>query len=133
MKTLVVSLLVVATVLFGGWVAEAQHSRIGENLMHERIVLPSSVPDKGRLVVTDYEALMEDDIGIGIMVFYDDLETAREVDYVEFYAATGDLLLVTWIDRLGIRQIAMDRGLLDEERPAPERVFVLITTGGVLL
>jgi hypothetical protein len=61
MKTLVVSLLVVATVLFGGWVAEAQHSRIGENLMHERIVLPSSVPDKGRLVVTDYEALMEDD------------------------------------------------------------------------
>jgi len=132
MKTLLVVLFVVATVLCGGWVAEAQHSRIGENLRHEKIILPFSVPDKSRLVVTDYEVLMEDDFDIGIMVFYDDLETAWEVDYMEFYAATGDLLLVTWIDRLGIRQIAMDRGLLDEERPAPERVFVLIT-GGVLL
>ncbi|MET0501155.1 MAG: hypothetical protein ABW172_06500, partial [Candidatus Binatia bacterium] len=125
-------IVVVAAVLFIGRPAESQQLRIGENLRHEKILLPPTVPDKSRLVAIDYEALMEDDIGIGIMVFYDDVQTKREVDYVEFYAVTGDLLLVSWIDGFGIRQIAMDRGLLDQEGPAPKRIFVLIT-GGISL
>lgn len=45
---------------------------------------------------------------------------------------TGDLLLVSWIDRFGICQVAMDRGLLDEEHPGIDGVLVMMTGGMAL-
>jgi hypothetical protein len=109
--------------------AETQQLRVGENLRHEDLLLPKSTPDKNGLVLTRYGTFLDEESNIGILIFYDDVRTKREVDYVEVYSAIGDLLLVTWIDRFGISRLAMDRGLLDEEEPALDRVFVLISSG----
>jgi hypothetical protein len=36
---------------------------------------------------------------------------------------------MSWIDRFGICQVAIDRGLLDEENPHIERIMVSIAAG----
>ena len=132
MKRLLSGLLVLVAVLLLSQGAESQQLRIGDNLRHEKVLLPRSVPDKDRLVVTDYDMVLDEDDGIGILVFYDDPRTNLAVDYIELYDVTGNLLLVSWIDGFGICQVAMDRGLLDEEHPGIDGVLVMMT-GGVAL
>jgi hypothetical protein len=66
------------------------------------------------------------------MIFYDDPGTKLELDYIEVYNIGGDLLVVSWIDRFGVCQVAIDRALLDENEPAVDGVLVLITGGTVL-
>ena len=56
--------------------------------------------------------------GAGVLIYYDDLRTKWDVDYIEFYDLEGNLLLVSWIDRFGACQVGMDRGLLDPDPPA---------------
>ena len=108
----------------------AEPLRVGENLRHEQIGLPSSIPDRNRMVVVDTSTVFLDDDGIaGIMIFYDDVRTKRVVDYVEFYDLKGDLLLISWIDRFGACQVAMDRGLLDADEPEVDGTLVLIGVG----
>jgi hypothetical protein len=106
--------------------------RIGENLRHENVLLPYGTPDKNQLVVTDYVMVEEEGGGVGIMISYDDPRTKIETDYLELYGIGGDLLLVTWIDRLGVCQVAIDRALLDKEPQAVDGVLVLITSGTLL-
>jgi hypothetical protein len=106
--------------------------RIGENLRHENVLLPYGTPDKNQLVVTDYVMVEEEGGGVGIMISYDDPRTKLETDYLELYGIGGDLLLVTWIDRLGVCQVAIDRALLDKEPQAVDGVLVLITSGTLL-
>jgi len=108
---------------------ESKQLRTGYNLRQEKVVIPASVPDKSQLVVADYESVLDEDIGIGILVLYDDPRTKFEVDYIELYDVTGNLLLLTWIDRFGIRQVAMDRGLLNEDHPGIDGVLVMMTDG----
>jgi hypothetical protein len=67
-----------------------------------------------------------------MLFFYDDPGTKTPVDYIEFYDPEGHLLLVSWIDRFGICQAAMDRGLLDAKYPKPEKVLVIISMGTAL-
>ena len=67
--------------------------------------------------------------GWGIMVFYDDPRTKLEVDYLELYDIDGNLLLVSWIDRFGVCQVAIDRALLNKDQPTVDGVLVLITGG----
>jgi hypothetical protein len=133
MKKIIFSLLVLLPVLFLSQRIESQQLRIGDNLRHEKVLLPPSVPDKDRLVVTDYETVLDEGDGVGILVFYDDPRTKLEVDYIELYDIAGNLLLVSWIDRFGICQVAMDRGLLDEKHPNVAGVLVIMTTGGMTL
>ena len=103
--------------------------RIGENLRHENVLLPRGTPDKGQLVVTDYAMVKEEGGGLGIMVFYDDPRTKLEIDYLEIFDVAGDLLLVSWIDRFGVCQVAIDRALLTKDQPTVDGVLVLITGG----
>lgn len=132
MKKIIFSLLVLLPVLFLSQRIESQQLWTGYNLRQEKVVFPASVPDKSQLVVADYEPVLDEDTGIGILVFYDDPRTKFEVDYIELYDVTGNLLLLTWIDRFGIRQVAMDRGLLDEEHPGIDGVLVMMTGGMAL-
>jgi hypothetical protein len=67
--------------------------------------------------------------GLGIMVFYDDPRTKLEIDYLEIFDIAGDLLLVSWIDRFGVCQVAIDRALLTKDQPTVDGVLVLITGG----
>jgi hypothetical protein len=84
------------------------------------------------LVALDNELVEGDELGVGILTSYDDPQTKLEVDYVEFYDVDGDLLLVSWIDRFGIWQIAIDRGLLDATRPHVDGVLVELPVGTTL-
>jgi hypothetical protein len=61
------------------------------------------------------------------MIFYDDPRTKLQLDYLEVYEIGGDLLLVSWIDRFGVCQVAIDRALLNKNEPAVDGIFVLIT------
>jgi len=132
MKRLLSGLLVLVAVLLLSQATESQQLRVGDNLRHEKVVLPAAVPDKSRLVLTEYEPLLDEDLGIGILVFYDDPRTKLRVDYIELYDVTGNLLLLSWIDRFGICQVAVDRGLLDEEDPGVDGVLVMMTGGTAL-
>ena len=106
--------------------------RIDENLRHENVFLPHGTPDKSQLVVTDYAMVEEEGGGSGIIVFYDDPQTKLEFDYLEVYDIGGDLLLVSWIDRFGVCQVAIDRALISKDDPAVDGVLVLITGGTAL-
>ena len=132
MKRLLCGLLALLPVLFLSRTIESQQLRTGDNLRQEKIILPAAVPDKSHLLVTDYEPVLDGDMGLGILVFYDDPRTKLTVDYIELYDVAGNLLLLSWIDRFGICQVAMDRGLLDEEHPGVDGVLVMMT-GGVVL
>jgi hypothetical protein len=59
---------------------------------------------------------------------YDDVTTERPVDYWEIYIQDGELVAVSWFDRLGIRKTAVDRGLV-EEKDKLEGVFVVVLDG----
>jgi len=112
--------------------ALTQPLKITENLRNESVLLPPSTPDKGRMAQTDRLLFFEAGGGGGIIVFYNDPRTKPEIDYIEFFDLEGNLLLVSWIDRAGICQAAMDRGLLDEQDPKVERILVIVAMGTAL-
>jgi hypothetical protein len=105
---------------------------MAENLRNETILLPQGAPDRGQLVLTQYGMVEEERGGVGIMIFYDDPRTKLELDYIELYDVRGDLLLVSWIDRFGVCQFAIDRALLNRDEPAVDGILVLITGGTAL-
>jgi hypothetical protein len=125
MKKLCVLMILTAALLFNQN-AMTESFTVVENLRHEQINLPPSIPDRNRMVVIDYTMFVENSGAAGILIFYDDGRTQREVDYIESYDLEGNLLLVSWIDRFGVCQVAMDRGLLDTEEPEIARTLVLI-------
>ena len=112
--------------------ALTQPLKITENLRNESVLLPPSTPDKGRMAQTDRLLFFEAGGGAGILIFYNDPRTKPEIDYIEFFDLEGNLLLVSWIDRAGICQAAMDRGLLEEQDPKLERILVLVAMGTAL-
>ena len=133
MKRLLILLAVtIALHLSSNTTALGQQLKIGENLRHEQVLLPVLAPDRSQLVATDSVVFLEPDGGAGILVFYDDIRTARTVDYIEFYDIDGNLLLVSWVDRRGLCQVAMDAGLLDPEHPSVDRVLMMVAVGTVL-
>jgi hypothetical protein len=132
MRKIFSALFMVAALLLLSDAEGNEPLRIGENLRHENVLLPYGTPDKNQLVVTDYVMVEEEGGGVGIMISYDDPRTKLETDYLELYGIGGDLLLVSWIDRLGVCQVAIDRALLDKEPQAVDGVLVLITSGTLL-
>jgi hypothetical protein len=64
----------------------------------------------------------------GAVVVYDDPGTARPADYFELYDNDGDLVAVGWFDRFGIRRMAVDRGLVEQQDDL-EGVFVTLLEG----
>jgi hypothetical protein len=62
---------------------------------------------------------------------YDDVSTERPTDYWELYDTEGNLLAVSWFDRFGIRRIAVDRGIVEDEDKL-EGNFVVVLDGNLL-
>jgi len=72
---------------------------------------------------------LEEDGSAGILIYYDDVLTKREIDYIELYDMEGDLLVVAWIDRFGVYHMAMDRCLLNTDDPAVDGTLVPVSLG----
>ncbi len=93
----------------------AETIRVTENLRGDTVLLPSSAPETDRLLLVSFVTMAPEAEIIGALASYDDPKTRRSVDYLELYDGTGSLLLISWVDRFGIRRTAMDRGILQEE------------------
>lgn len=132
MKKLLVSVVALALPLLLSNVTMTEPLKITQNLRHETVSLPLSTPDKARMAHVDSLLLVERGGAAGVLFFYDDPATKTPVDYIEFYDPEGHLLLVSWIDRLGVCQAAMDRGLLDPNNPKVDRTMVTVTLGTAL-
>ena len=114
--------------LFSGSL-HAETIRVTENLRGETVLLPSSAPETDRLMLVSFVTMAPESEIIGALAAYDDPITKRSVDYLELYDGAGSLLLVSWVDRFGIRRTAMDSGLLQEEASGLEGVLVLLQEG----
>lgn len=105
----------------------AEPMRVTENLRREKVLLPASAPDKNQLTLVGF--VTADEEIIATLALYDDPQTERPVDYMELYDTSGSLLMIGWVDELGVRRTAVDRGLLQEEASRLEGVFVLLPEG----
>jgi hypothetical protein len=81
-----------------------------------------------RLVSFDPWVVEGEVMGAVATYVYDDVTTERPADYWEIYNQDGELLVVSWFDRLGIRKTAVDRGIV-EEKDKLEGVFVVVLDG----
>lgn len=124
--SVILSLLVL---LLSGRSLHAEPMRVTENLRSEKVLLPVSAPDKGRLILVTFVTIAPEAEIIAALALYDDPQTKRSVDYLELYDGSGSLLLASWVDRFGIRRTAMDRGLLQEGASKLEGVLVLLLEG----
>ena len=80
--------------------------------------------------MTIIDHLMFVDSGVAaILIFYDDKTTERDLDYVEVYDIERDLLLLSWIDQMGVCQAAVDRGLLNFNEPEIDGTLVIVGVG----
>lgn len=122
-------LFILLALFLSGKSLDAEPMRVVENLRRETVFLPASAPDKDRLVLVAFATMASEAEIIGALAVYDDPQTKRPVDYIELYDDSGGLLLVSWVDRFGIRRTAMDRGLLQEEASQLEGVLVLLAEG----
>ena len=67
-----------------------------------------------------------------MLMFYDDTRTKWKIDYIELYDPMATYWSSAWIDRFGACQVAMDRGLLDQEDPSIDGVLVNVAVGTML-
>ena len=113
-------------------VAPNPQLKFGENLRHERVILPPSTPERAQMTVVDNVMYLDEEGAAGILIYYDDMRTRWEIDYIEFFDVDGELLLIAWIDRFGICHVAMDRGLLNARNPRIDGTLVIIDVGKFL-
>ena len=132
MKTLIALIVLILAGSLNADSAMNEQFKVVEDLRHELIVLPPSVPERSRLKVLDSVMFVEEGGGAGVLIYYDDIRTKWDIDYIEFYDVEGRLLLVSWVDRFGACQVAMDRGLFDVNDPKVEGVLVMIALGVAL-
>lgn len=103
-----------------------------ENLRGEFVLLPLSTPKKNQLVLVSSVKLARKGEIIGSLATYDDPRTKRPVDYLELYDRTDALLVISWVDRFGIRRTAVDHALLRGDGSEPKGVLVLLLEGTLL-
>ncbi len=103
--------------------------RVTENLRGQVVLLPPSAPETDRLTLVSFITIVPDAEVLAAIAVYDNPETTKPVDYIEFYDGVGNLLQASWIDKYGIRRTAIDRGLLQEEPTGLEGVLTLIVDG----
>ncbi len=107
----------------------AETIRVTENLRKERVLLPPSAPERSQLILDSFSTITAEGEIIAALAVYDDPRTRKPDDYLELYDEAGGLLLVSWVDRFGIRRTAMDRGLLQKEASVLEGILVLLPEG----
>lgn len=122
-------ILGVFLLLLSGRSLYAEPMKVTENLRREAVLLPSSAPDKGQLILVSSVRITSEGEVMALLAVYDDPRTKRSMDYLELYDFSGGLLLVSWVDRFGIRRTAMDSGLLQEKASQLEGVLVLLAEG----
>ncbi len=103
--------------------------RVTENLRGGVVVLPPSAPETDRLTLVSFITIVPDAEVLAAIAVYDNPQTTRPMDYVEFYDGVGNLLQASWFDQFGIRRTAVDRGLLQEEPSELEGVLTLVLEG----
>ncbi len=103
--------------------------RVTENLRGQVVLLPQSAPETDRLTLVSFITIVPDAEVLAAIAVYDNPETTKPVDYIEFYDSVGNFLQASWIDKYGIRRTAIDRGLLQEEGSRLEGVLTLISEG----
>ena len=131
MKALIVLVVFVATLLINDK-AMTQQFNMTKNLRQEQVITPPSTPDRNLMAVVQTLTFVEDELGSGVLVFYDDDLTKWKIDYIELYDLEGNLLVVTWIDRFGACQVAIDQGLLDTDDPSIDGILVILEVGTML-
>ncbi len=103
--------------------------RVTENLRGGVVLLPPSAPETDRLTLVSFITIVPDAEVLAAIAVYDNPQTTRPMDYVEFYDGVGNLLQASWFDQFGIRRTAVDRGLLQEEPSELEGVLTLVLEG----
>lgn len=131
MRKFLASILLLGGLLIPDHLA-SDHLNTTEDLRHESVTLPPSTPDRSRLAVVQTLTFFEEELGAGVLVFYDDSQTRWQIDSIELYDFEGNLLVVTWLDRFGTCQVVMDRGFLDPDDPTVEGIMVTVAVGTVL-
>lgn len=131
MRKFLASILLLGGLLIPDHLA-SDHLNTTEDLRHESVTLPASTPDRSRLAVVQTLTFFEEELGAGVLVFYDDSQTQWQIDSIELYDFEGNLLVVTWLDRFGTCQVVMDRGFLDPDDPTVEGIMVTVAVGTML-
>ena len=131
MRKFLASILLLGALLIADPLA-SDHLSTTEDLRHESVTLPPSSPDRSLMAVVQTLTFFEEEIGAGVLVFYDDGQTQWQIDSIELYDFEGNLLVVTWLDRFGTCQVSMDRGFLDPDDPTVEGIMVTVAVGTVL-
>ncbi len=103
--------------------------RVVENLRGGVVLLPPSAPETDRLTLISFVTIVPDAGVLAAIAVYDNPQTTRPVDYLEFYDGVGNILQASWLDKYGIRRTAVDRGLLQEDAPWLEGILVLLLEG----
>jgi len=103
--------------------------RVTENLRGGVVLLPPSAPETDRLTLVSFITIVPDAGVLAAIAVYDDRQTTRPMDYVEFYDGVGNLLQASWLDKYGIRRTAVDRALLQEDAPWLEGILVFLLEG----
>jgi hypothetical protein len=112
--------------------AMGQQFNMTKNLRQEQVITPPSTPDRNRMAIVQTLTFVEDELGAGVLVFYDDDLTKWKIDYIELYDLEGNLLVVTWLDHFGACQVAIDQGLLDTDDPSIDGILVILEVGTML-
>jgi len=131
MRKFLASILLLGGLLIPDHLA-SDHLNTTEDLRDESVMLPPATPDRSRLAVVQTLTFFEEELGAGVLVFYDDSQTQWQIDSIELYDFEGNLLVVTWLDRFGTCQVVMDRGFLDPDDPTVEGIMVTVGVGTVL-
>ena len=74
MKKFAASIILLSALLTSDLVTSEQLNST-ENLRHERVMLPPSAPDRSRMAVVQTLTFLEEDLGAGMLMFYDDTRT----------------------------------------------------------
>jgi hypothetical protein len=117
---------IVAQLLFFGDI-RADELQPHDNAAKQQIVTGPEQHEM-RLVSLDPWVIDGELMGAVAAYVFDDVTTERPVDYWELYNNEGNLLAVSWFDKLGIQRMAIDRGIAEQEDKL-EGVFVVVLDG----
>ena len=128
-KRFLALIFLVASLAITGYLA-TDPSGIIETAQEQAVMLPP--PDRSGMMLVETLAFFDEDLGAGLLVFYDDTQTNWQIDCIELYDFKDNLLLIAWLDRFGTCQVVMDRGFLDPDDPMVEGIMVTVAVGTVL-
>ncbi|HEX6174847.1 MAG TPA: hypothetical protein VF089_12590 [Candidatus Binatia bacterium] len=129
MKWFLALIFLVASLAITGYLA-SDRSGIIETAQEQAVMLPP--PDRSGMMLVQTLGFFDEEVGAGLLLFYDDTQTNWQIDYIELYDSQDNLLLIAWLDRFGTCRAVMDRGFLDTDNPNVDGVMVPIAVGTII-